>query len=173
MVVEVVGKLEIPYSRHLVLFTGGLQGGGGLRNTGSFTTIRALSSELQGVKDRGGLRCEERVLNVKRVDELARPAMEAEPRGWAEQQKCGTRYSFLGNKGALRYEVVKLGIEKIKKKIWHKKCCSFIDSFCSVFLTGRCHDGFFLSNTPRPPPPHTSPPSPPTVVVFVTRLAND
>lgn len=35
------------YSMHLVLLTGGWQGGGGLRKMGSFTTIRALSSELK------------------------------------------------------------------------------------------------------------------------------
>lgn len=40
-------KEFIAYSKHLVLFTGGWHGGGGLRKMGSFTTIRALSSELQ------------------------------------------------------------------------------------------------------------------------------
>lgn len=40
-------KVFITYSKHFVLLTGGWQGGGGLRKIGSFTTIRALSSELQ------------------------------------------------------------------------------------------------------------------------------
>lgn len=40
-------KEFMTYSKHLVLLTGGWQGGGGLRKTGSFTTISALSSELQ------------------------------------------------------------------------------------------------------------------------------
>lgn len=41
---------SVTYSMHLVLFTGGWQGGRGLRKMGSFTTIRAflrLSSELK------------------------------------------------------------------------------------------------------------------------------
>lgn len=41
---------------HLVLLTGGRQGGGGLRKMGSFTTIKALSSELE---DREGEEKEE------------------------------------------------------------------------------------------------------------------
>lgn len=39
--------MKITYSMHLVLLTDGWHGGGGLRKIGSFTTIRALSSELQ------------------------------------------------------------------------------------------------------------------------------
>lgn len=46
-VVALMLKEFVTYCIHLVLLTGGWQGGGGLRERWSFTTIRALSSELQ------------------------------------------------------------------------------------------------------------------------------
>lgn len=57
----------ITYSKHLVLFTGGWQGGDGLRKMGSFTTIRALSSALQQAR-----KSRQRVLNKEESDNFTR-----------------------------------------------------------------------------------------------------